>query len=306
MKKESKESFSIRQVIELTGVSEFTLRGWENRYKAFSPQRTETGRRKYTILDIQKARLLQELVTKGYRIGDIAHLSVPELERWAPTHELSTPPSKSLPKASVISKIIDLANAFRWMEAQDLLRKKRKDLDTIPYITELIVPLIGEVGYLVGQGQFTVAQEHILSALIKDQLILSRVENKKTKSKSKIIMTSPDGDLHDMGLAISSTLSNHEGIHTLFLGPSTPKKDLCETALRYGATHIVLSSTVSEKEGAKESLYSYINFLDRNLPKKVSFVVAGRNTQNFSLQLERKLQVVSSIDEFLKFLSALA
>ena len=66
------EIFSIRQMIELTGLSEFTIRGWENRYQAFSPDRSDTGRREYRKKDIERALLFRELLNRGHKISHIA------------------------------------------------------------------------------------------------------------------------------------------------------------------------------------------------------------------------------------------
>lgn len=74
------DSYTIRQVVDLTGLSEFTLRGWENRYEAFRPNRTATGRRMYSQSDLQKAILLRELLLRDHRIGEIADLSVAALQ----------------------------------------------------------------------------------------------------------------------------------------------------------------------------------------------------------------------------------
>ena len=80
MKNLDGQSFSLRQVVELTGVSEFTLRGWESRYQAFRPRRTGSGRRRYTKADILRARALLELTARGQRISSIATLPLSELE----------------------------------------------------------------------------------------------------------------------------------------------------------------------------------------------------------------------------------
>ena len=174
-----------------------------------------------------------------------------------------------------------------------------------PFIQQTLMPLVGHMGYLVGEGQFTVAQEHILSALVKEQLVLMRAKSRKAKSESRLVMTTPEGDLHDMGIVISATLAAENSVKTLFLGPSTPKMDLCESCIRYKATHLLLASTVSEKEGAKESLYSYVNFLDKNLPKKVHILIAGRNTFEFKAKLERPVTYLKSMEEYIAYLKQL-
>lgn len=306
MSSRSKEFFSIRQVIEITGLSEFTLRGWENRYHAFRPKRTDTGRRLYTLQDIEKARLLDELIAGGHRISDIAPLTLGELKKLIVTTPLEAPKNSEKSEVEVFLKsVTDKAQLFLWDEIKELLDKKRSKSKIESYIREALMPLIGHMGYLVGEGQFTVAQEHILSALVKEQLVLLRAKARKNKSQSRLVITTPEGDLHDIGIVISAALAADQAVHTLFLGPNTPKSDLCESCIRYKGTHLLLSSTISEHEGAKESLYSYIHFLDKNLPRKVHFLIAGRNTADFNPKIDRPMTLVKTMDEFISIVKKL-
>lgn len=301
------DSFSIRQVIELTGISEFTLRGWETRYKAFKPKRSATGRRIYSRQDIEKARLLQALIDKGYKIGNIAKLSLTDLEKILPQQEAANGhPDPQNKNFESINKIMDLAHLFKWDDIAEIFHKRRRDMKPEIYIADILTPLAGQIGYSVAQAQLSVGQEHILSAFIKEQLILVQKETKKNKLKSRLVMTTPEGDLHDLGISFASSLSRIAGLKTLYLGPSTPKKDLSETCLRYNATHLLISSTVSENEGAKESLFSYINFLDRNLPSHIVFLLAGRNTTQTNLNLKRDVALFSSMSEFQNYLKSLS
>lgn len=307
MGRNKKEFFSIRQVIELTGVSEFTLRGWENRYNAFSPGRTKTGRRQYSIADIKKARLLKELVEKNYKIGDIAHLNHDKLQDLALTGNVATALAEASPYRQFVQKMIDQGVQFHWDEIRLELQKKRKGMDPKEYVITILAPLLAELGHQVAHQHYSIAQEHILSALIKEELVVCRAHDGKNKSKTRMVMTTPEGDIHDMGIQMATTLASLEGITTLYLGPSTPQKDLCETCIRYGATHLLLSSTISEKEGAKNSLYSYVNFLDRNLPEAVTLLLAGRNTLDFQARPSgRPFEIFRTMADFTQKLGSLS
>src|SRR5215217_9347030 len=77
-----KLGYPIRAVSKLTGLSIDTLRSWERRYHAVVPGRNGTGRT-YSEADVQKLRLLREVVERGYSIGQIANLSEEELKQIA-------------------------------------------------------------------------------------------------------------------------------------------------------------------------------------------------------------------------------
>ncbi len=77
----SPADLSIKAVTTLTGLNESTIRAWERRYGAVRPQRTPTGRRRYSFLDVDRLRLLAQLTESGQAIGDIAALTDRELGR---------------------------------------------------------------------------------------------------------------------------------------------------------------------------------------------------------------------------------
>lgn len=79
VRKTVSQTYKIKAVSLACGVPAPTLRIWESRYGAFSPQRTPTGQRAYTDEDLLKASLLKRLVDAGHAISSIANLSAPQL-----------------------------------------------------------------------------------------------------------------------------------------------------------------------------------------------------------------------------------
>lgn len=66
--------YRIGAVARLTGISPDTLRIWERRYTAVSPQRSPRGGRLYSAGDVGRLRLLKQLLDVGDAIGEIAGL----------------------------------------------------------------------------------------------------------------------------------------------------------------------------------------------------------------------------------------
>ena len=65
----------------LAGLSPSTLRIWEHRYGVVSPPKTPTGQRSYSMLDVQRLRLIRRLTLEGHAIGTVARLPLDELVR---------------------------------------------------------------------------------------------------------------------------------------------------------------------------------------------------------------------------------
>lgn len=70
----------IKAVSTLSGVPTPTLRIWESRYGAFSPQRSEGGQRLYADEDVLRATLLKRLTEMGMAISAVARLDVAALQ----------------------------------------------------------------------------------------------------------------------------------------------------------------------------------------------------------------------------------
>lgn len=289
--------YTIRQVIELTGVTEFSLRGWENRYKAFKPIRTQSGRRLYRSEDILKVKALMDLVARGHRISEIASFSLARLQKLVEDRPLLQTPTVQAPKED-FEPVIRLADQFKWDQLLDLISKKRKRLKPLNFLNHFMIPLIAEMVHQVGRGSLSIAQEHILSSIIKENLALVRSQAEKSRSKVRLVMASPEGDQHELGLLVASTLAAIQGVHVLYLGPHMPKRDFCEACIRYHATHALLVTTVSKKEGAKDDIFEFLHFLDRHLTKSTSILVAGRNTLEMQLSLRRDFKILKSFQEF--------
>lgn len=293
------ETYSLRQVADLTGLSEFTLRGWEGRYQAFKPDRTDTGRRLYSKKDLKRAFLLRELTRLGRRIGDVAHMSNVNLEKELnhSSSQVSALRAQSVDCADSILRLVFLHN---WDELKNTLEGLLARRSPLSAIEKVILPILSQLGYYTGSGQLSVAQEHVLSSLIKEQLYMLLLKVSKIKTKSNrfsVLVATPEGDHHEIGILIAHVMFTAAGARSLFIGPNTPKKDLCETALRFGATHILLAATVTRREGAQDEMFSYVHYLDQNLPKSVSLWVGGRTFEKLSFSLNRSSRCFLSLQE---------
>jgi methanogenic corrinoid protein MtbC1 len=290
------DTFTLRQVVELTGLSEFTLRGWENRYSAFEPERTKTGRREYSSSDLQRALLLRELIKRRHRIGSIAKLPTRKLEELLREGEVSTNPAEESLSLEVREILRNLA-LQEWDQLEEIFASLAKKKDIASVVREVILPVISEVGALVARGQVTVAQEHVLSSFIKECLFRLRYGARRRSGKARVVIAAPEGDYHEIGILAAHTLAAAHGVRSLYVGANSPRGDLAETVLRYGATHLLLGSTVSRREGAKEDLHALLSFLDRQLPPSLALWIGGRNAAQFRASLARPLAIFGSLLE---------
>lgn len=292
--KKSATTYKIRQVIDLTGASEFLLRTWEHRYAALDPMRTKTGRRLYTAEDIFKARALLSLTQQGHRVGEIAHKSLAELNQMLLKNAVV---KKKTVNDLHVRKIMKKANSFRWQDVRLILEESCNG-KPLNWIHNLIVPLLIEIGRQVENGDISIAQEHVLSAIIKESLVFRFKKKPIAEIRPRILFAAPEGDFHDIGILIASNIASELKANTLFLGPHMPKSELAAVCIRYKATHLLLSSMTGPQDGAKDDYLNYLNFLDRNLDPRITLWLAGKNTQRYSISLNRPFKIIDSFVAF--------
>ena len=78
---------SISAAASLAGVSSHTLRKWESRHGVVVPKRTESGRRYYNDSQIEKLKLVKQLLDHGHSLSHLADLSETQLRELAQRHE---------------------------------------------------------------------------------------------------------------------------------------------------------------------------------------------------------------------------
>ena len=78
-----KNTFSIKDLENLSGIKAHTIRIWEKRYNVLEPMRTDTNIRFYDLNALQKLLNITLLHDYGYKISKISkmpHEKIPELE----------------------------------------------------------------------------------------------------------------------------------------------------------------------------------------------------------------------------------
>lgn len=78
--------YRISAVSIMTGIPAPTIRIWEFRYGAVSPQRSSGNGRLYTRQDVDRLQLLKAVVDAGFQIGTIAALAEPQLRERLQAH----------------------------------------------------------------------------------------------------------------------------------------------------------------------------------------------------------------------------
>lgn len=264
--------FRIQAVAQATGVSEHSLRVWERRYGELASTRSPSGYRLYTERDVARIRMLRELLDEGHAIGEIAPLSLSDLERLRRPPRPATEPALPQPVAEVARRrFLDAISRMNAELAQQVLASAAVAFTTYELLTAIIVPILRELGDGWQRGEFTVAQEHAASAVIRQQLgDLLRTARPRDDAPT-LIATTPEGEHHEFGAMLAAIAATAEGARVLYLGPNTPARDLASAAEAAGARAALLSILALEETSARARIAE----ARAALPRGVALWVGG-------------------------------
>lgn len=310
------EKYNIQLASKISGVGVHTIRAWEKRYQAVTPTRTENGRREYEQKEVERLSLLQELCTLGHSIGQIANLDTNELKRLL----------KKLGKATSKTDKVDLRTAKKPLVDIDsslsslLLALSSYKLDVISheiaklkllltpreFALDIISPLLQEVGIKVARGEFSISQEHALSAILKFHIgysIFKNYTHRSTKSLTFVI-AAPEGDYHEFGILLAALLCSHYGFNFFYLGPNMPVESLLDTLQSVESNRIILGATKYSNDARDECLNEYIAKLLKGLNKDEMVLFGGSASYDYErFSTHRKFRSfinMAAFDRYLK------
>lgn len=248
----------IRLVANRTGLTVDLIRAWEKRYHVVDPARSDTRRRLYSDYDIERLRLIRIAKQNGRRLVDVAPLTlealrdvVSEDSRYDSAQdnqaEVFRPSWSSALEISDTHDDIDaMLFAVKTMDQHrfDQLLQEGLVKQSLPsYLETVIGPLLREIGESTRLGKLRIAHEHMATAHLRTFIGALRFRETFTGSEPKIVITTPTGQLHELGALMIAALVSVDGWLPVYLGPNTPADEIVACALQSGARAVSLSLT---------------------------------------------------------------
>jgi MerR family transcriptional regulator, light-induced transcriptional regulator len=306
--------FNIQVASQLSGVASATIRAWEKRYNAVVPERAENKHRLYSDKDIEKLAILYRLTEVGQSIGKIAHLELEKLKEiytslmHRPYEELEivTPHHERIDNSKIISNLFIALSAYKLDIISHELEKAKSNLSPRELSLHIIIPLFREIGKKVVDGEITIAQEHTISAIVSFHIgqMLGDSYQKKSSEENLILISTPEGEFHQMGILASALLCVHYGLKFIFLGVNLPAASLSEVANALNPKAVLLGATKGHQLTDSKTLENYLSEFSTMLKVNSEIWVGGNLKPSVTSALEkRRISLFPSIESFDEFLS---
>ncbi|HEY1173939.1 MAG TPA: MerR family transcriptional regulator [Verrucomicrobiae bacterium] len=277
----------IKVAARKTGLTPHVIRVWERRYGAVQPSRSGTNRRLYSDADIEHLQLLCQLTKAGYSIGGIASLPAGELRELSgkiagsctvtsPENTTTSTLTLAPENLAIVQFVEEALNAICKMndsKLEEMLIHAGKQFGRDNLLQKLVPPLIQMVGDRWESGQVKVAQEHFASAILRTFLSNTIKACPPVESAPVLVVSTPPGQLHELGAILIAALAANQGWRVTYLGPNLPAEEVGAAALLCGARAVALSIVypVDDPRLSEELLT-----LRESLPTDMAILIGGR------------------------------
>ena len=209
--------YKIKDLEVLSGIKAHTLRIWEQRYGILIPERTQTKIRTYTDDELVLLLNIRILLDSGLKISRIAELSKPEIANKVAELKLKTP--KGIAQEKLILALIEMDEVM----FQSVLEEVISASSLEEAFSECLLPFFERIGVMWLTGTINPAQEHFISNLIRQKII---VEIDKLpipeRKEAPILLYLPEHEWHEIGLLFYQYILRSNGLYTFYLGQSLP------------------------------------------------------------------------------------
>jgi methylmalonyl-CoA mutase cobalamin-binding subunit len=147
----------------------------------------------------------------------------------------------------------------------------------------VLAPLIQRIGDAWEAGELRVAHEHMASAVIRTMLGNFVRVHSETSNPPALLVTTPSGQLHELGALLAAATAADQGWRVIYLGPNLPPEEIAGAYAQNRADALAISIVYP---GDDPSLVSQLRLLRRLLPAEAVILAGGRAASGYGLALK--------------------
>ena len=289
-KRQDTEQYSIRVVSRLSGISADTLRMWERRYGFPHPERRPNGNRIYSADAVERLVAIARALNAGYRPGEVVGLELDAVEKL-----LQQSAERKLPGQVDNPALQPLVETIASSDVSTLRTKLRQAIATLGparFVTDLVSPLLLEIGRAWEAGVIDVRHEHLASEELTSHLrvLLASFD---TNVGTRVVLATLPGEQHRLGLDMAALMLAVHGAAPKLLGANTPADQIVATARDVGAAAVGVSISMASDPIAAGG---YVQWLRKELGADVELWLGGTNAPRVNTRAEG-LHVITTWDD---------
>ncbi|MEO7800519.1 MAG: MerR family transcriptional regulator [Ginsengibacter sp.] len=286
--------FTIKDIENLSGVKAHTIRIWEQRYSFLRPGRTEKNLRLYDDEQLKTILNIALLNKHGFKISHIDKMS-----EEGRLQKIMSLPSAEAKNEVIINNLIDQMNKVDMKTFEECIDAQIKTQTIEKTLLQIIFPFLERIGVLWLTSHINPAQEHLVSNIIRQKIIVGiETLNKPKQSTATICMFLPEGEYHELSLLFITYLLKKAGVEIIYLGASIPLIDV-EFIVRYKKPDYLFSHLTSITQ--KFNFETFLNSLHSSFPS-IPIIISGKLTTVYSKKIPENIHFKKSAVEILQFI----
>jgi len=249
--------YNTRAVVLRTGVPADTFRAWERRHGLPAPARTEGNHRLYSDRDVATISWLRDQTLTGVTIRQAIAL-LKSREAWSPASDatVSGPsPIRANPYHSTILGprlarfcigMVAALVAYDSRAASHLLDEAFAFAPFENVCLQVLQAGLYEIGDRWQRGEVLVSGEHFATSFVARKLGAFLSSSRPKLGRGPILTTCLEGELHEVGMLMTSVFLSRRGYSVVYLGPNLPTDDLITTIQNIRPPMVLLSASTRE------------------------------------------------------------
>ena len=290
-------SFTIKDLSNLSGIKAHTLRIWEQRYTFLKPNRTFTNIRYYNNEELKTILNIALLNKYGFKISHIDKMTGQEVQDKILSLNQTQAQQERLVN-QLIQAMVDLEiESFEKTLNQYIASKGIEKT-----ITQIIFPFLEKIGILWMTNHINPTQERLVTNVIRQKLIngIEQVKPLLTSDK-KIILFLPEGEHHELGLLFMYFLLKSRGIYVWYLGANIPLKDVDYLVNLKKPDYLYCHLTTVGQSFNFDRFLTQLGVMFKGLPT----VISGQLTNTYGKKITPPIVFKRSFPEVMEFISSL-
>ncbi len=289
--------FTIKDIENLSGIKAHTIRIWEQRYSFLKPKRSDTNIRYYTNDELKTILNIALLNKYGFKISHIDKMSAETL-----TENVLSLSDSGAKDHLMVNQLLENMVDYDIENFESILNESINAAGMEKTILKIIFPFLEKVGILWITNHVNPAQEHLVSNVIRQKLIVGIDSLPFNKNASvKICLFLPEGEYHELSLLLVSYLLKREGIGIIYLGAHTPFKELENIADYIKPDYLYTHITSASQNFNFEKFIATLGQKFSNYPT----IISGRLTNSYIKKLPPKILFKKSLTEVKEFIDNL-
>jgi DNA-binding transcriptional MerR regulator/methylmalonyl-CoA mutase cobalamin-binding subunit len=280
--------YSIRDLETFTGIKAHTIRIWEKRYQIVEPARTDTNIRFYDDEDLKRLLNVSILNRHGFKISEITKLSPQEIAEKILQVTVQSVNVNNYIESLVIAMIELNEEQFDKTLTSLIIKMGFEDA-----VLKALYPLFERIGVLWQVGSILPAQEHFISALIRQKMIVAIdgiTAPRRPESKTCVLFL-PENEWHELGILFCSYLLKKAGHTVIYLGQSVPIGNLAIVVKKHKVDFLI-TQLVSAKSA--DEINEMLSFFAAQFPEQ-KILIGGNQILEKEIACTGNIVAVPSI-----------